>query len=29
LRPGFATYEPNQVDRDTRVDLERIDEAPA
>jgi hypothetical protein len=25
LRPGFATYEPNGLDRDTRVDVELFD----
>jgi DMSO reductase family type II enzyme molybdopterin subunit len=29
LRWGYAHYEPNQVDRDTRVEVERIDAPPA
>ena len=29
LRPGFATYAPNGLDRDTRVDVQRLDEGSA
>jgi DMSO reductase family type II enzyme molybdopterin subunit len=29
LRPGFATYEPNGLDRDTRVDVQRLEEGSA